>query len=96
MDIQPIKTEQDYENSLHRIEQLWGSPENSVEGDELDILLVLVEAYETKHYPIALPDPVDAIKFRMEQSGLTRKDLEPFLGSRGRISEIFSKKEIYR
>ena len=92
MNINPIKTEQDYENSLHRIKQLWESPENSIERDELDILLVLVEAYETKHYPIAPPDPVDAIKFRMEQSGLTRKDLEPFLGSRGRISEIFSKK----
>ncbi|MCK5897583.1 MAG: helix-turn-helix domain-containing protein [Methylococcales bacterium] len=92
MNIQPIKTEQDYENSLHKIEQLWGSPDDSKAGDELDILLILVEAYDAKYYPVALPDPINAIKFRMEQLGLTRKDLEPFLGSRGRVSEIFSKK----
>lgn len=66
MNIEGIKTEKNYENSLHKIEQLWASPENSVEGDELDILLVLVEAYEAKHYPIAPPNPVDAIKFRMK------------------------------
>ncbi|MCP4413750.1 MAG: helix-turn-helix domain-containing protein [Gammaproteobacteria bacterium] len=92
MDIHPIKTEIDYDNSLHEIELLWGSPENTLAGEKLDILLVLVEAYENEHYTIDPPDPIEAIKFRMEQSGLTRKDLEPFLGSRGRISEIFSKK----
>jgi HTH-type transcriptional regulator / antitoxin HigA len=92
MDIRPIKTEADYEFSLEEVEKLWGAPENSKEGEKLDILLILVGDYEDKHYPIAPPDPIDAIKFRMEQSGLTRKDLEPYLGSRGRISEIFSKK----
>ncbi len=92
MDIHPIKTEIDYDNSLHEIEILWGSPENTLEGEKLDILLILVEAYEKEHYIIDPPDPIEAIKFRMEQSGLTRKDLEPFLGSRGRVSEIFSKK----
>jgi len=92
MDIRPIKTENDYENSLQEIERLWGSPTDSPDGDKLDVLLILVEDYEDKHYPIALPDPIEAIKFRMEQSGLSRKDLEPLLGSRGRISEIFSKK----
>ena len=92
MDIHPIKTEVDYENSLYKIEKLWGSHEETSDGEELDILLILVEAYEAEHYPIDPPDPIEAIKFRMEQSGLTRKDLEPFLGSRGRISEIFSKK----
>ena len=92
MDIRPIKTENDYKNSLQEIERLWGSPTDSPDGDKLDVLLVLVEDYEDKHYPIASPDPIEAIKFRMEQSGLSRKDLEPLLGSRGRISEIFSKK----
>ena len=92
MDIHPIKTEIDYDNSLHEVEQLWGAAEGSSDGDKLDILLTLIEAYEAIHYPIAPPDPIEAIKFRMEQSGLTRKDLEPFLGSRGRVSEIFSKK----
>lgn len=92
MDIRPIKTEADYEKSLDEIEKLWGAPENSKEGEKLDILLVLVEDYEEKHYPMPPPDPIDAIKFRMEQSGLTRKDLEPYIGSRGRISEIFSRK----
>ena len=92
MDIRPIKTEEDYEQSLEIIEKLWGASENSKEGEQLDILLVLVEDYENKHYPISAPDPIDAIRFRMEQLGLTRKDLEPFIGSRGRVSEIFSKK----
>ncbi len=92
MDIRPIKTEEDYELNLEEIEKLWGAPENSKEGEKLDVLLILVGDYEDKYYPIPPPDPIDAIKFRMEQSGLTRKDLEPFLGSRGRISEIFSKK----
>lgn len=92
MNIHPIKTEIDYENSLHEIEKLWGSPEETPAGEKLDILIILVEAYENEHYKIDPPDPIEAIKFRMEQSGLTRKDLEPFLGSRGRVSEIFSKK----
>jgi HTH-type transcriptional regulator / antitoxin HigA len=92
MDIHPIKTENDYENSLQEIEKLWGSPTNTPDGEKLDVLLILVEDYEEKHYPIDLPDPIEAIKFRMEQSGLSRKDLEPLLGSRGRVSEILSKK----
>lgn len=92
MDIHPIKTEKDYDRSLQEIERLWGSPVESSDGEKLDILLILVEDYEAKHYPIAPPDPIEAIKFRMEQSGIKRKDLEPLLTSRGRISEIFSKK----
>lgn len=92
MDIHPIKTEKDYDRSLQEIERLWGSPVESSDGEKLDILLILVEDYEAKHYPIAPPDPIEAIKFRMEQSGIKRKDLEPLLSSRGRISEIFSKK----
>lgn len=90
MDIYPIKTEADYKKALSEIENLWGAKGNTKDGDKLDILLVLVEAYEEKHYPIDPPDPVEALKFRMEQMNLSRKDLEPFIGKRGRVSEIFN------
>ncbi len=92
MDIKPIKTEQDYDSSLAEVEALWGAPLDTPEGDKLDVLITLVEAYEAKHYPIDPPDPVDAILFRMEQAGLERKDLEPFIGTRGRVSEILTRK----
>jgi HTH-type transcriptional regulator/antitoxin HigA len=90
MDIRPIKTEIDYEHALAEIEQLWGAAENTPEGDKLDILLTLVEAYEQAHYPIDPPDPVEAIKFRMDQMGLSRKDLEPYIGKRGRVAEVLN------
>ena len=90
MDIRPIKTETDYECALAEIEQLWGAVENTPEGDKLDILLTLVEAYEQAHYPINPPDPVEAIKFRMDQMGLSRKDLEPYIGKRGRVAEVLN------
>ncbi len=90
--INPIKTEVDYEAALSRIETLWGSESDTVEGDELEILFTLVEAYEAKHYPIAPPDPIEAIKFEMEIRGLKRKDLEPYIGSRGRVSEVLNHK----
>jgi HTH-type transcriptional regulator/antitoxin HigA len=90
MDIRPIKTEADYERALAEVEQLWGAAENTPEGDMLDILLTLVEAYEQAHYPIDPPDPVEAIKFRMEQMGLSRKDLEPYIGKRGRVAEVLN------
>ena len=73
-------------------ERLWGSEPNTPKGDKLDILITLVEAYERDHYPISPPDPVEAIKFRMDQLGLTRRDLEAYLGSRGRVSEILNYK----
>ena len=92
MKIRPIKTESDYEATLEEIDRLWGSPEGTEEGDRLDVLLVLVESYESKHYPIDPPDPVEAIKFRMDQMKLTRKDLEPLIGSRGRVSEVFNRR----
>lgn len=92
MEIQPIKTEKDYQNALSRIEALWGSKKDSPEGDELDILITLVESYEMKHYPIAPPDPIDAIKFRMEQMGLTNADMVEYLGSQSRVSEILNGK----
>ena len=92
MEIHPVKTESDYESALEEIDRLWGSPEGSVDGDRLDVLLVLVEDYEAKHHAIDLPDPIEAIKFRMEQMNLTRKDLEPIIGSQGRVSEVFNRR----
>lgn len=92
MDIQPIKTEADYDRALAEINALWNAELDTLEGDRLDILMTLVEAYETKHHPIDPPDPVDAILFRMDQQGLTRKDLEPILGSRSRVSEVLNRK----
>lgn len=90
MDIKPIKSEEDHEQALARIDVLMEAESDSPEGDELDVLATLVEAYETRHYPIEKPDPIEALLFRMEQSGLTRKDLEPLIGNRGRISEILT------
>jgi len=90
MDIQPIKNEKDYDRALAEIEMLWGAKEGTNKGDKLDILLVLAEDYEEKHHQISPPDPVEAIKFRMEQMNLTRKDLEPFIGGRGRVSEVLN------
>ena len=90
MDIHPIKTAADYDRALADIERLWGAAENTPEGDTLDILLTLVEAYEKEHYPMDPPEPVEAIKFRMEQMGLSRKDLEPYIGTRGRVAEVLN------
>lgn len=90
MDIQPIKNEKNYDKALAEIEVLWGAEEGTEKGDKLDVLLVLAEDYEEKHHQISPPDPIEAIKFRMEQMNLTRKDLEPFIGSRGRVSEVLN------
>ena len=92
MKIKPIKTENDYDAAMAEIEVLWGSKPDTPKGDKLDVLITLVEAYERDNYPIDSPDPIEAIKFRMEQSGLGRKDLEPFIGSRGRVSEVLNRK----
>jgi len=92
MEIKPIKTETDYNNSIQRIEALWGAKRDSIEGDELDLLCTLVESYEMHHYPIAPPDPIDAIQFRMEQLGMTKTDLAKFLGAQSRVSEVLSRK----
>lgn len=92
MNIKPIKTEQDYRDSIKRIEELWGAKKDTVEGDELDLLATLVESYEIKHYPIAPPDPIDAIKFRMEQMDMTKSDMVKYLGSQSRVSEILNRK----
>ncbi len=92
MTIAPIKSKGDYERMLKRIEALMDAKSGTKAGDELDVLTTLVEAYEAKHYAICPPDPVEAIKFRMDQLGMTRKDLETLLGGRGRVSEILTKK----
>ena len=92
MDIKPIKTESDYDGALSRIEELMDSERGSLDGDELDVLTTLVEVYEASHHPIDPADPVDAILFRMEQQGLERKDLQPYLGSRQRVSEVLNRK----
>lgn len=92
MDIRPIKTKRDYEKGLRRIEALMSAQPGTDEGDELEVLATLVEAYEQKHFPVSAADPVEAILFRMEQQGLERKDLEPFIGSRHRVSEVLNRK----
>lgn len=92
MTIAPIKSKRDYERTLRRVDELMDAKPGTKAGDELDVLTTLVEAYEAKHYAICPPDPVEAIKFRMDQLGMTRKDLEVVLGGRGRVSEILTKK----
>lgn len=92
MEIRPIKTEQDYQYSLNRIEKLWGAKRDTPNGDEFDLLCTLVESYEISHYPIPPPDPIDAIKFRMEQMDLSKTDMAKYLGSQSRVSEILNRK----
>ncbi|MGV6826056.1 MAG: helix-turn-helix domain-containing protein [bacterium] len=92
MNLKPIKNKTHYNQVLERINELWGAKRNTKEGDELDVLVLLVEKYEEEHYPMPPSDPVEAIKFLMEQKGLTRKDLEPYLGTRARVSEVLNKK----
>jgi HTH-type transcriptional regulator/antitoxin HigA len=91
MNITPFKTTRDHDRALRRIERLMDAKTGSKNGDELDVLTTLVEAYEAKHHAICPPDPVEAIKFRLDQLGLTRKDLEVMLGGRGRVSEILTR-----
>ena len=88
MDIKPIKNERDYEQALRRVESLWQSPEGSPESDELDVLATLIEAYERDRYPIDLPDPVEAIKFRLEQEGRDSRALIGVIGQRTRVYEV--------
>jgi HTH-type transcriptional regulator/antitoxin HigA len=92
MNIKPIKTEQDYTNTLSKIESLMNAKPNTPQMDELEILTTLVEAYEEQNYIIDAPDPIEAIKFRMEQEGLKQKDLVSIVGSKSRVSEILNKK----
>ena len=94
MDIRPIHTEADYKTTLKEISTLMASDPalGTPEGDRLDILVTLVQAYEAKHVPVGAPDPVEAIKFRMEQSGLSVKDLEPIIGKSNRVYEVLNRK----
>ena len=91
-ELKPIRTRRDYEAALKEVERLWGAKAGSRDGDRLDVLATLIDSYETEHYPMDPPDPVEAIKFRMEQQGLTRRDLEGLIGSRTRVAEIFNRK----
>ncbi len=92
MNIRPIRSASDYERAVKRIGALMDARNGTPEGDELEVLATLVNVYEKEHFPIDAPDAVEAIKFRMEQLGLERKDLEPFLGSRARVSEILNRR----
>src|SRR3990172_1991924 len=92
MDIKPIRTEEDYEAALKEIERLWGSEPGSSDGDRFEVLFTLVEAYEEQNYAILPPDPVEAIKYYMESRGLDRRDLEEYIGSSGRVSEVLNHK----
>jgi HTH-type transcriptional regulator/antitoxin HigA len=83
-ELKPIRSNADYEAALVEVERLWGAKAGTAKGDRLDVLATLIDAYETRHFPFDRPDPIDAIKFRMEQMGMTRKDLEPLIGSRTR------------
>ena len=90
--IKPIHHDTDYKLTLKRVENLWGAKRDTPEGDELEILLVLIEAYENKHFPMLPSDPVDAIFFLMDQMNLDRKDLEQFLGPKSRVSDVLNRK----
>jgi len=91
-EVRPIRTKRDYEIALKQVERLWGAKAGTPEGDRLDVLATLIDAYETEHHPMEPPDPIEAIKFRMEQQGLTRRDLEEIIGTRTRIAEVLSRK----
>lgn len=92
MEIRPIKTEADYQAALEEIEHLFNVAPDTPEGDRLEVLTTLVEAYEDKHYSIPLPDPIEAILYYMESRGLSRRDLESYIGSRARVSEVLNRK----
>lgn len=90
--VHPIHTEDDYDAALALVDTLMDAEPGTPEGDRLDVLVTLIEAYEARHWAIAAPDPIDAIRVRMEQKGLRQRDLEPMIGSRGRVSEVLSRK----
>jgi HTH-type transcriptional regulator/antitoxin HigA len=92
MDIKVLKTENDYNQALKRLDEIFHAPIDSKEGDEAELLSILIEKYEDENYPIEAPDPIEAIKFRMEQMGMTKKELAEIIGYKSRVSEIFSRK----
>jgi HTH-type transcriptional regulator / antitoxin HigA len=92
MDIKPIRTKADYRAALKAVESLMGAKARTPDGDRLDVLVTLIEGYERQHFPMDLPDAVEAIKFRMEQQGLTPKDLEPLIGRSNRVYEVLNRR----
>ncbi len=92
VDVKPIRSEKDYGAAMAEVETLWGFKNGTPKGDRLDILVTLIEAWESENFPMDQPDPIEAIKFRMEQQGLSRKDLEGIIGSRARIAEVLDRK----
>ncbi len=92
MNIKPIRSNDDLRAAMQRLESVFQAPEGSPEADEMEILVTLIEAYENKYFPVGSADPVEAIKFRMEQQGLSVKDLEAYIGSSGRVSEVLNHK----
>src|SRR6202165_5257925 len=91
-ELKPIRSKSDYKKALAEVERLWGARSGTPAGDRLDVLATLIDAYETEHYPMDPPDPIEAIRFRMEQQGLTRRDLEEIIGTRTRIAEVLNRK----
>src|SRR5260370_11278135 len=91
-ELKPIRTKADYKAALAEVERLWGTKSGTTKGDRLDVLATLIDAYEARHYPMDPPDPIEAIQFRMAQLGLTRKDLEPLIGTRARVAEVMNRK----
>lgn len=92
MEIKPINTEKDYQQALNRLELIFNAKKGTEKGDELEILSILIDTYENKNFPIGMPDPIEAIKFRMEQMGMKQKDLAEVVGFKSRVSEILNKK----
>ena len=92
MEIKPIKTEKDYSQALKRLEEIFDAKAGSADGDELEVLGLLIDQYENDHFPIGLPDPIEAIKFRMEQMGYNQNDLAKIVGLKSRASEILNRK----
>ena len=91
MTLRPIRTKREHQAALREVEALWEAPSDSPKGDRLEVLVLLVEAYEREHYPIATPDPIDFLQHVMEARGLTRKDLGPYIGSRARVAEVLNR-----
>src|SRR6201998_322455 len=91
-EVKPIRTKADHRAALAQVERLWGAKAGTPDGDRLDVLATLIDAYEAEHYPMDPPDPIEAIKFRMEQQGLSRRDLEKIIGTRTRIAEVLNRK----
>ena len=91
-EVKPIRSEADYEAAMEQLAKLWGAAGGTPDGDRLDVLATLIDAYEARHHAMDPPDPIEAIQFRMEQEGLTPRDLEPFIGASGRVSEVLSRK----